>query len=264
MNKSKTFLLLAILAAMVAILAGFASQNWRPRISLSFLGMNSVPLPLAIWVLLAVLAGVITAVTIWSLFALSNYLTLQEATYYKEKEVVEVPVERGPRPVRKTEVPPMTAVRETEVPPTTAVRETEVPLEGGGSFESSESGESGESGDRSGTRGFFNLKKGSPGSSGDRNVDDWNERPSREEDWGGEGSPVAKNQEPSVETNPRNYEADQKPKTESWSGSVYSYGYKDSDRSGVGQSESVYDADYRIITPPPKSQSPQTSDPPDN
>ncbi|HAN74007.1 MAG TPA: hypothetical protein DCQ51_21120 [Planktothrix sp. UBA8407] len=37
------------------------------------------------------------------------------------------------------------------------------------------------------------------------------------------------------------------------SNSSYSYGYRDSSNTGVGKIETVYDADYRIITPPPKT-----------
>lgn len=240
MKKSKTFLLLAILAAIVAVMAAFAWENWEPRISLAFLGMRSEFFPLAIWLLLAVLAGILTAVIISSLFQLSNYLTKRHATTHKQ----EVPLEG-------------TTIPASETKPTTE-GESAAPSD-----------------DPSGTRGFFNFKKGSPGPPGDRNADDWGDGPSNEENWGAEGSPAASPPGPSiikgkeesqgrvnsdsVNTNPRNYEVEQEPKTESWSGSVYSYGYKDPSASGVGQSESVYDADYRIITPPQASRSPQTT-----
>jgi len=49
---------------------------------------------------------------------------------------------------------------------------------------------------------------------------------------------------------PSNYETGQVPNKESWSGSVYSFGYRNSEESGVGRQESVFDADYRLITPP--------------
>lgn len=48
----------------------------------------------------------------------------------------------------------------------------------------------------------------------------------------------------------RNYEAKQEPTTTYRSGSVYSYGYKNPSNSAVGKTESVYDAEYRVITPP--------------
>ena len=47
-----------------------------------------------------------------------------------------------------------------------------------------------------------------------------------------------------------NYERPQEPTTTYRSGSVYSYGYRDPKNSGVGRSESIYDAEYRVITPP--------------
>jgi hypothetical protein len=73
-----------------------------------------------------------------------------------------------------------------------------------------------------------------------------------EDDWVSEPSKIV--DRPPVndvlEANPRDYEAKQEPKSQSWSGSVYSYGYRDPSKSGVGQTESVYDADYRVIVPP--------------
>jgi hypothetical protein len=42
----------------------------------------------------------------------------------------------------------------------------------------------------------------------------------------------------------------QEPKTGSQSGSVYSYGYREQSNSGVGKADAVYDANYRVITPP--------------
>jgi len=48
----------------------------------------------------------------------------------------------------------------------------------------------------------------------------------------------------------RNYEVKQEPTTSYHSGTVYSYGYKNPTNSAVGRTESVYDAEYRVITPP--------------
>jgi uncharacterized integral membrane protein len=48
----------------------------------------------------------------------------------------------------------------------------------------------------------------------------------------------------------RNYEAKQEPTSGYHSGSVYSYSYKNPSDSAVGKTESVYDAEYRVITPP--------------
>lgn len=231
MKKFKTFLLLAIVTAIVVVLAAFSWANWESQISLTFLGMRSRTLPLAVWILLALLAGILTAAIISSLFGLSNYLTLRHAHLHMQEEGNVQVAPEGSR--------------------TSADSETEAPPESEGDSES---------GDRSGKRGFFKLKKGYKGPRPSGNGEDWADGSSKEGDWGG-NSPGPSTEAPvgsdSVETNPKTYEVDQKPKSESWSGSVYSYGYKDPSGSGVGQSESVYDADYRIITPPPPSASPQ-------
>jgi uncharacterized integral membrane protein len=46
------------------------------------------------------------------------------------------------------------------------------------------------------------------------------------------------------------YEVQQTPKTSYRSGSIYSYSYRDSGDSRVVKTESVYDADHRVIIPP--------------
>ncbi|MGQ4648044.1 hypothetical protein [Lyngbya aestuarii] len=51
-------------------------------------------------------------------------------------------------------------------------------------------------------------------------------------------------------TEPKSFEVQQKPKGGSQEGSVYSYSYRKPSDSGVGKTETVYDANYRVITPP--------------
>ncbi len=61
-------------------------------------------------------------------------------------------------------------------------------------------------------------------------------------------------------------ERQQEPKTSSKSDSGYSIGYREPQNSGVGKTESIYDADYRVIIPPYQpepSNPPQTSKPKD-
>jgi hypothetical protein len=50
-----------------------------------------------------------------------------------------------------------------------------------------------------------------------------------------------------------NYEVEQQPKTTYQSGSTYSYSYRDDNQTGVGRPEPVVEADYRVITPPYRS-----------
>lgn len=56
------------------------------------------------------------------------------------------------------------------------------------------------------------------------------------------------------------YERPQEPTTRSQSGSVYSYSYQNPKNSSVGKRESVYDAEYRIITPPYRSPEPNVTE----
>jgi len=77
-----------------------------------------------------------------------------------------------------------------------------------------------------------------------------------DEEWEIDNQPAATNRESSKPTPQKSergakpYEAQQEPTTSNQSGSVYSYGYREPSDSGVGKSESVYDADYRVIVPP--------------
>ena len=73
---------------------------------------------------------------------------------------------------------------------------------------------------------------------------DWEEK--SDEDWDfDEERPTG-----TPQSDRSNYEVKQEPKTGSQSGSVYSYGYREQSNSGVGKADAVYDANYRVITPP--------------
>ncbi len=58
----------------------------------------------------------------------------------------------------------------------------------------------------------------------------------------------------------KTFEVQQEPKTASRSGSVYSYGYREPKDKGVGKTEQVYDANYRVITPPYRQNAEQQTD----
>lgn len=83
-------------------------------------------------------------------------------------------------------------------------------------------------------------------------VDDWDTNNSTNDDWDfEEKSNVGRTPSPEdTEDRDQSYEREQKPKSGSQSGSVYSYSYRQPKNSGVGKTESVYDADYRVIIPP--------------
>jgi hypothetical protein len=83
--------------------------------------------------------------------------------------------------------------------------------------------------------------------------DDWDtNNNTTDNDWDfEEKSDVAPNpRSENIQDRDQSYERQQQPKTTSQSGSVYSYSYRQPKNSGVGKTESVYDADYRVIIPP--------------
>ena len=87
--------------------------------------------------------------------------------------------------------------------------------------------------------------------------DDW-ETSNTNDDWDFEEQsqpsppPRAKTQ-PAPNFEPEERESE--PKSSSQSGSVYSYSYREPKNTAAGKTESVYDADYRVIIPPYKSES---------
>ena len=77
MNRNRKLVLLIVLIAVIGSLALFAWQNWSPSLQLTFLGLKSRPLPISIWIIGALIAGVVTYLFIYGLFELSNYLFKQ-------------------------------------------------------------------------------------------------------------------------------------------------------------------------------------------
>lgn len=223
MNRNRKLVLLIVLIAVIGSLALFAWQNWSPSLQLTFLGLKSRPLPISIWILGALIAGVVTYLFIYGLFELSNYLFKQNL--------------QSPRATSQT---------------------------------LQHQAQSGESRDRysqseeiSNSQSSFNLKKDSELREEDENIDDWKqETPIISNSWDSsrkEQDIEDTQKSVSQDSTEKNYEVEQEPKTESCSGSVYSYGYREPSGSGVAQTESVYDADYRVITPqPPQDKSTPT------
>ncbi|NEQ35534.1 MAG: LapA family protein [Okeania sp. SIO3I5] len=214
MNRSRN-LLLIVLIVVLGGLALFTWQNWSPSLDLTFLGLKSIPLPVSIWILAALVAGVITYLSIYGIFELSNYLFKQNLQPSR------------PRP-----------------------------------RQSQHQNQAGQGRDRasqsqgiSNSQSSFNLNKDSEPREEDENFDDWKQGPPKvSPSWDGSTreQDIEESQESvSQDSTEKSYEVEKEPKTESWSGSVYSYGYREPSGSGVGQTESVYDADYRVITPPP-------------
>jgi hypothetical protein len=85
----------------------------------------------------------------------------------------------------------------------------------------------------SGTKSTFNSRE----YTSSNEFDDWETDNNEDNDW--------------EETEqPKTYDRPQTPTSGSQSGSVYSYSYKEPKNTAAGKTESVYDADYRVIIPP--------------
>ena len=90
-----------------------------------------------------------------------------------------------------------------------------------------------------------------------REGSDWEERVDEDWDFDEESAAPTSNQQnferdrsTGTSHERTSYEVKQEPKTGSKTGSVYSYSYRDENDSGVGRADAVYDANYRVITPP--------------
>ncbi|AFY33439.1 LapA family protein [Calothrix sp. PCC 7507] len=195
----RLILLVAVLGGLTLLLA----QNWSPLLSLNFLGIQTQPLPLAIWMLFSTAAGAFTSVFITTLFKLSNYF---------------VGTQRQNR-FKSTATPPRTNTTRREEPTPAA---PSPPPASKKEYSSSEA------------------------------FDDWN-TDSSNDDWDFEPKPQeTSTPKQSAQEFPdsQTYERQQEPKSSSGSGSVYSYNYREPKNTAVGKTESIYDADYRVIIPP--------------
>ncbi|AOY81930.2 hypothetical protein BJP36_20515 [Moorena producens JHB] len=63
-----------------------------------------------------------------------------------------------------------------------------------------------------------------------------------------------------TKADPTSYDLSEEPDSSDQSGSVYSYSYRKPGNSGVGKSETVYDAKYRVINPPYKTVAKQSEE----
>lgn len=205
---------IVLLVLVVGGLTLFAFSNLSPVLPLVFLGRTMIALPLAAWIGGAIAAGAITS------FCLQLLNSLQRGS--------------SPRSVEESDnVPPQTrsSYRQRAEKP---APENETP---------------------------YTPPSPPPSPSKaptSRESSDWEEPVSADWDFDKEPAPQTSNrkdfeQEPPIGTptaERTGYEVKQEPKTGSKSGSVYSYSYREPSESGVGKTEAVYDANYRVITPP--------------
>ena len=223
----RLFLLLVVLGGLTLLLL----QNWSPVLPLVFLGLQTQALPLAVWILLSIAAGAITSLFITSLFKVANLFSRSSSN--KNKKVAASPRPRPPRTSTQRSEPIYTS-------PTTS-RPSPPPV-------SIPSDAADDWGSNSSSNDDWGFEEDTEKTRNDNFVDDVN---SRSYEVGSEPKDNIRDS--------RSYEVSSEPKSsdaaggslgDHRTGSVYSYSYRESSNSGVGKTESVYDADYRVITPP--------------
>jgi hypothetical protein len=90
---------------------------------------------------------------------------------------------------------------------------------------------------------------------------DWEVEEAPEDDeWEFDEEPKRPSRPETVIQEPREYEVKQEPKSRNVTGSIYSYSYREPSSSGAGRTEAVYDANYRVITPPYRDSNASTRD----
>lgn len=199
---------------LVTILGGLTLllvQNWSPVLPLVFLGMQTQSLPLAMWILFSITAGAATSVLISSLFQISNYFTAPKRQARSPSPPPRTsPSNNRPSGEEFTYRPPREEPKYTYTTPSASASKT----------------------------------------SEDTYVDDWETEGS--DDWDFVEKPKEAPRPPqNTQFQDSNvYERQEKSTSNYQSDSSYSYNYREPKNSGVGKTESVYDADYRVIIPP--------------
>lgn len=174
MNVLRSIVLFTLLGGLII----FFFQNLSPSLALVFLGMRSKQLPLGVWILFSLTAGIITSLVITNLLRLTTLNNIQAS--------------------------------KSKVTPTGA-----------------------SSGKSARTSSNFTSSVNQE----EDNFDDWENRDD-EEEW-------------EMKDNYRTSSRTLRTSTdEPRSSSVYSYSSQSPENTGVGKTEMIYDANYRVIIPP--------------
>lgn len=243
-------------AIAILVLVGGLSiltvQNLSPAVPLIFLGTRLPTLPLSLWMLIAIATGAFTAIIISSFYPVSPATSrhrpspppnppkspLEPSGVAAASEWESDNSDDSEEWVASPPPPPPEPAPSEEKVGNTDDWETEV-RQVGPQWDDGNWVETGDTESETPPR--------SSASWTDPSQEPFNPHHSGGE-WGTETETETTPEKP--EPAPSNYETQQVPNKESGSGSVYSFGYRNSEESGVGRPESVFDADYRLITPP--------------
>ncbi|MEA5571212.1 LapA family protein [Calothrix sp. UHCC 0171] len=217
----RLILLFTVMGGLTLLLV----QNFSPALSLTFLGMRSQPLPLAIWILLSVVAGSITSLLVSSLYELADSLG-KSSQQARAKATVASSSSRN-----------TSSYRAATNPSSTSKSESSSNVEDDWNLEASEDWDF-EQQPKANTRFQEEVR--------DRKVSD--SRRNSQNDY-------------AESDDERGYRRQQGENARKSSASSYSYSYREPKNSGVGKTESIYDADYRVIVPPYNPPSPEASQP---
>lgn len=229
---------LILLLLIIGGLAAFILQNLSP-IALTLLGIQSPVLPLGFWILTAIALGALTTLIVAALVSLSRPAVARRAgrssqfTAGSSRPAWSAWPQRGPTPNRTSPQTGSAAGDDWEG------RKRE-------EWEDWEDDE--EPVSSSGSQTQIRDRE-------DAAWADWGDYDSASDRGRREEQPSDRPVETGPSTPPRtDFETRQEPVTRQQSGSVYSYTYRPPEASGTGKAEQVYDADYRVITPPFRSE----------
>lgn len=268
---------LVLLLAVLGGLTLFALQNWSPVVPLVILGVQTQAFPLAVWMVGAIAAGAFTTLVIAALFGLSNTFASTrtrrpvdkgEASRFSNSDSTSASWNQGWSEPQDSSYAAAAATAATAPSPntTTSYTKAEPPKPKsnfdfrndwenvGAPVEEWEDWQDYEEPVDTAPAQASPQASSSYASSSSYNSQTYIQEPEEEreewEDW--EEEPDVPPQTP-VQPPRTDYEVQRDPKTSYQSGSVYSYSYREPSDSGVGKTESVYDADYRVIIPPARS-----------
>ena len=259
---------LIILLLLLLGVALLTLQNWSPALPLVFWGMETQPLPLGVWVAIAIATGALTNFFITGLLQLANAFSpniqsprtaaehptadrtvVQSATRTK----IQTPDYETASTGQFSQTVPQEAANFSSAGSQTAANAAAANFDADNPNPWQPAANQFQVDDRK----FDDRKQEIESTPDESDWSDWEEEfePAVEDtdwpDW--EEEPEPADRSPSrrpVDRTSQNYEKPQTPRTTSRSGSTYSYSYRDSSKSGAGSRESVYDAEYRVIIPP--------------
>ncbi|MGB3404873.1 MAG: LapA family protein [Microcoleaceae cyanobacterium] len=223
---------LIIIFTIIGGLILFAWQNFSPALALNFLGWQLATLPLSVWILIAIAAGFFSAILISSFFQVFQSLSKPDYPPSSSSTPASPPPQYNqniePEEVEEFDEPNHSQWQVNRPPVTPAVEPQR-----SNSSNSRILAEDWETDVRPLEPSWSSTPQSTTSESG-FNLD-------KEQRYTSE---VEEDEENWVDDDPSQSRPD----------SMYSYGNRDSSESGVGQSESVYDADYRVIVPPSNTQ----------